>query len=135
MNPFGLFLVLAIVGGLLLVAGQVITDCRETELVQVLGTVLDKTIVVREEALTSQVVCPACPGGTRRTVTEIVKRELYLVVVQANANGKPATYRIEISEKLYRELSTGDQVELRFLRGKKVGLQCSPIEILRQPAS
>lgn len=134
MNPFSLFLVLAIVGAIVVVGAVVVSECRDAELVTLPATVVDKAVVVRERAVTStQPACPACPGGGSggtTTVTAIVREETFYVTLDVVENGKVRAERVEVSSALYGRLKAGDQVDYRFLRGPTSGRLCSRPEIL-----
>ncbi len=137
MNPFNLFIVLAIVGAILAVGAVVISDCRDAQLVVLSATVTDKTTAVRERTVTQEVQsCPVCPGGGSggtsggtTTVTYVVKEETFFVNLDVVENGKVNPQRVEVSEALYRKLKAGDSVEFRSLRGKTSGRVCSQPEI------
>lgn len=135
MNPFNLFIVIAIVGAILAVGAVVVSECRDAQLVTLAATVADKAVVVRERTETRTVPtggCPACPGsgGGTTTVTTVVQEETFFVTINVVENGKVNPQRVEVSSALYRTLKVGDQVEYRFLRGRTSGRLCSRPEIL-----
>jgi len=132
MNPFNVFILLAILGAVLVAGAVVITECRDAELVALPATVTDKAIVVQEKTVTQTVPgCPTCPGGGGpTTVTTIVKEEAFFLVLDVVEAGKISTHRVEVSEDLYRKLRAGDAVEWRVLRGRASGRLCSRPEIL-----
>lgn len=61
MNPFNLFIVLALVGAIVAVGAVVISECQNAELVTLQATVTDKAVVVRERTETRTV----STGGAR----------------------------------------------------------------------
>jgi len=136
MNPFNLFLVLALVGTILAAGVVVISECRDAELVALSATVTDKAIVVREKTVTTTVPsggCSTCPGsgsGGSTTVTSVVQEETFFVTLDVVEDGAVSPQRVEVSEALYRKLKVGDAVEWRVLRGKASGRLCSRPEIL-----
>ncbi|HPD06557.1 MAG TPA: hypothetical protein PLC08_01590 [Candidatus Bipolaricaulis sp.] len=136
MNPFNLFLVLALVGTILAAGVVVISECRDAELVALSATVTDKAIVVQEKTVTTTVPsggCSTCPGsgsGGSTTVTSVVSEETFFVTLDVVEDGAVSPQRVEVSEALYRELKVGDAVEWRVLRGKASGRLCSRPEIL-----
>ncbi len=135
MNPFQLFILLAVLGALVAVGVVVVSECRDAELVALPATVTGKAIVVREKTVTSSVPagCPACPGGGSggtTTVTTIVQEEAFFVILDVREDNTVNPQRVEVSEALYRTLRVGDEVEFRMLRGKTSGRQCSRPEIL-----
>jgi len=133
MNPFSLFLVLAVLGAMVAIGAVVVSECREAELVSLPATVVDKAIVVQERTVTStQPGCPACPGGGSgpTTVTTVVQEETFFVTLEVREDGRTSTQRIEVGEALFRKVQAGDAVEFRVLRGKTSGRQCSRPEIL-----
>lgn len=136
MNPFSLFLVLAIVGAILALGAVVVTECRDAEPVVLPATVTDKAVLIRERTVTTTAPagdCPACPGGGSggtRTVTTVVQEETFVVTLNVAHNGKPRAERIEVSPAQYATLKVGDEVRLRILRGKTSGRLCSRPEIL-----
>ncbi|QAA76739.1 MAG: hypothetical protein BIP78_0973 [Candidatus Bipolaricaulis sibiricus] len=136
MNPFNLFIILAIVGAIVAVGAVVVSECRDAQLVTLSATVTDKATVVREKAVTTTVPssgCSTCPGsspGGTTTVTTIVKEETFYVTVDIVDGAVIRTERVEVSDVLFQKLKAGDVVEYRFLRGKTSGRQCSRPEIL-----
>ncbi len=136
MNPFSLFLVLALVGAVLVVGAVAINDCRNAEVVTLAGRVVDKSVVVREKTVTTTVPagCPACPGTGTTTVTTVVPEETFYVTIELFEGGEVRTERVEVSASLFHKLKAGDTVSYRYLRGKASGRTCSRPEIL-VPAS
>lgn len=136
MNPFSLFIVLALVGVIVVVGAVVVSECRDAELVTLSATVTDKATLVREKTVTTTVPssgCPACPGGGAggsTTVTTIVTEETFHVTVKVVDGEAIRTERVEVGSDLFQRLKAGDVVEYRFLRGKASGRQCSRPEIL-----
>ncbi|MCX7751068.1 MAG: hypothetical protein N2320_06005 [Candidatus Bipolaricaulota bacterium] len=136
MNPFSLFIVLALAGAIVAVGAVVVSECRNAEPVTLPATVADKAVVVRERTETRTVStggCPVCPGsggGGATTVTVIVQEEAYFVVLDVVEGGKVRSERVEVSSALYGKLKAGDKVEYRFLRGKTSGRLCSRPEVL-----
>ncbi len=138
MNPFNLFLVLAIVGAVIAMGAVVITECRDAELVRLPATISDKQVVVRERTVTTTQPaggCPKCPGSNPSTVTvtTIVQEEAYYVTVTVEKEGKVGAERVEVAKGLFEQLKAGDKVEYRFLRGKTSGRLCSRPEIAPVP--
>lgn len=135
MNPFNLFIVIAIVGAILAVGAVVVSECRDAQLVTLPATVVDKAITVREKTVTTSAPagCPTCPGGGSggtTTVTTVVQEETFFVTLDVAESGKVTTQRVEVTGSLYHKLKAGDKVEYRFLRGKASGRLCGRSEIL-----
>ena len=136
MNPFNLFVLLALLGALVAVGAVVVSECRDAELVVLPATVLDKAIVMREKTVTTTVPvsgCPTCPGGGSggsTTVTTVVQEETFFVTLSIVEDDGVRPERVEVSRALYAELKVGDAVTYRFLRGKTSGRVCSRPEIL-----
>jgi len=134
MNPFNLFLVLAVLGAMVAIGAVVVSECRDAELVSLPATVVDKAIVVKERTVTSAqpAGCSTCPGGGSGTTTvaTVVQEETFFLTLEVQDNGKISTQRIEVVEALFRKVRAGDAVEFRMLRGKTSGRQCSRPEIV-----
>lgn len=136
MNPFSLFIIIAIVGAIVALGAVVVSECRDAELVTLPAVVTDKTVMVREKAVTTTVPasgCSTCPGGGSggtTTVTTVVQEETYYVVLDIPVDGAVRTERVEVGKDLYHKLKAGDSVRYRLLRGKTTGRQCSRPEIL-----
>lgn len=136
MNPFSLFIIIAIVGAIVAVGAVVVSDCRNADLVVQDATVTDKAIMMREKTVTTTVPasgCSTCPGGGSggsTTVTTVVQEETFFVTLSIVEDDGVRPERVEISRALYAELKVGDAVTYRFLRGKTSGRVCSRPEIL-----
>jgi len=136
MNPFSLFIIVAIVGAIVAVGAVVVSDCRNAELVVLDATVTDKAIMVREKTVTTTVPasgCSTCPGGGSggsTTVTTVVQEETFHVTLSIVEDDGVRPERVEVSRGVYAELKVGDAVTYRFLRGKTSGRVCSRPEIL-----
>ncbi|MCR4392590.1 MAG: hypothetical protein NUV94_07535 [Candidatus Acetothermia bacterium] len=130
MSPFNLFLVLAIVGAVLSMANVAITDCSQGVALVLDGTVVGKTIVVREKDRVVTTGCPTCPGASPTKSVVVITEEVYFVVAEATEGGKTSQYRVEVDARFYREAQPGAPVELRLVRGKRTGLLCGRPEII-----
>ncbi len=139
MNPFSLFLLLAVVGAVVAMGFVVISECRDAELVTLPATVLDKQVVVRERTVTTTQPtggCPVCPGKSGTvTITTVVQEETFFVTLSINEGSKVSVHRVEVSRELFQQLKSGDNVEVQFLRGKASGRLCSRLEIRLIPAA
>jgi activator of HSP90 ATPase len=136
MNPFSVFILIAIVGAIVAMGAVVVSECRDAQLVTLPATVIDKTVMVREKAVTTTVPasgCSTCPGGESggaTTVTTIVQEETFYVTLDIMDDAVIRTERVEVSSALYHKLRAGDAVEYRLLRGKTTGRLCGRPELL-----
>lgn len=136
MNPFSVFILIAIVGAIVAMGAVVVSECRDAQLVTLPATVIDKAVMVREKAVTTTVPasgCSTCPGsgsGGATTVTTIVQEETFYVTLDIMDDAVIRTERVEVSSALYHKLKAGDAVEYRLLRGKTTGRLCGRPEVL-----
>ncbi len=108
-----------------------VTDCAQTELVTLTGTVIGKTVGTVEREQTVVVGgCPACPGSKTETRVVRVNEEVYYLIVEVEENGVKKTQRFLVGEDIYRKTEPGTAVEIRYLRGKVRGTVCTQPELI-----
>jgi len=131
MQPFQLFLLLALLGAVLVMGYLTVTDCAQSELVTEKGVVVGKTVGSVEREQTVIVGgCPLCPGSKPETKVVRVSEEVYYLIVKVEENGERKTQRILVSEEIYRTTEPGTVVEIRYLRGKLRGTMCTQPQLL-----
>jgi len=131
MQPFQLFLLLALLGAVLVMGYLTVTDCAQSELVTEKGVVIGKTVGTVEREQTVIVGgCPLCPGSKPETKVVRVSEEVYYLIVKVEENGETKTQRILVSEEIYRTTEPGTVVEIRYLRGKLRGTMCTQPQLL-----
>lgn len=131
MQPFQLFLLLALLGTVVVLGYLTVTDCAQSELVIQQGVVVGKTVGTVEREQTIVVGgCPLCPGSKPETRVVRVSEEVYYLIVEVEENGAKKVQRILVSEKIYRSTEPGTAVEIRYLRGKLRGTMCTQPELI-----
>lgn len=131
MQPFQLFLLLALLGTVVVLGYLTVTDCAQSELVIQQGVVAGKTVGTVEREQTIVVGgCPLCPGSKPETRVVRVSEEVYYLIVEVEENGAKKVQRILVSEKIYRSTEPGTAVEIRYLRGKLRGTMCTQPELI-----
>ncbi len=131
MQPFHLFLLLALLGTVVVMGYLTVTDCAKAELVTLTGTVVGKTVGTVEREQTVVVGgCPACPGSKPETRVVRVSEEVYYLLVEVEENGVKKTQRFLVSEEVYRKTEPGVAVEVRYLQGKLRGTICTQPELI-----
>ncbi|MCS7240616.1 MAG: hypothetical protein NZ651_05170 [Candidatus Bipolaricaulota bacterium] len=131
MQPFQLFLLLALLGAVAVMGYLTVTDCAQSELVTLKGTVVGKTVGTVEREQTVVVGgCPACPGSKTETRVVRVSEEVYYLIVEVEENGEIKSQRFLVSEEVYRRTQPGTPVEVRYLRGKTRGIICTEPELI-----
>ncbi|MBC7222158.1 hypothetical protein H5T56_04160 [Candidatus Bipolaricaulota bacterium] len=131
MQPFQLFLLLALLGTVVVLGYLTVTDCAQSELVIQQGVVVGKTVGTVEREQTIVVGgCPLCPGSKPETRVVRVSEEVYYLIVEVEENGAKKVQRILVSEKIYRGTEPGTAVEIRYLRGKLRGTMCTQPELI-----
>lgn len=131
MQPFQLFLLLALLGTVVVLGYLTVTDCAQSELVIQQGVVAGKTVGTVEREQTIVVGgCPLCPGSKPETRVVRVSEEVYYLIVEVEENGAKKVQRILVSEKIYRGTEPGTAVEIRYLRGKLRGTMCTQPELI-----
>ncbi len=131
MQPFQLFLLLALLGTVVVIGYLTVTDCAQSELVIQKGTVVGKTVDTVEREQTVVVGgCPLCPGSKPETRVVRVSEEVYYLLVEVEENGAKKVQRILVSERIFRGTEPGTAVEIRYLRGKLRGTMCTQPELI-----
>jgi len=131
MQPFHLFLLLALLGTVVVMGYLTVTDCAQAELVDLPGKVVGKTVRTVEREQTVVVGgCRACPGSKPETKVVRVEEEVYYLIVELTENGNTYTQRFIVSEEVYRKIEPGTAVEVRYLRGKLRGTMCTRPELI-----
>lgn len=131
MYPFQLFLLVLLVSVIGVLGYVTVTDCAQTELVSVQGTVVRKTVgtVEREQVVVSG-GCPLCPGSKPQKKVVRVSEEVFYLVVEYEEEGEKRSEKFMVSEQVYRDTEPGTAVEIRYLRGKTRGTRCTRPELI-----
>lgn len=131
MYPFQLFLLVLLVSVIGVLGYVTVTDCAQTELVSVRGTVVRKTVgtVEREQVVVSG-GCPLCPGSKPQKKVVRVSEEVFYLVVEYEEEGEKRSEKFMVSEQVYRDTEPGTAVEIRYLRGKTRGTRCTRPELI-----
>jgi hypothetical protein len=119
---------LGIIGVVLSFVSATVMDCRDGEVLVLMGTVVDKVIQVEEADQAIAPGCPSCGGTPSQGKTSA--RDVYYVTVETIQEGKPVRHRVEVDVQFYRDIEVGATVELRLVRGKRRGYLCAAPEIL-----
>lgn len=136
MQPFQLFLLVALIGAIGILGYLTVTECAQSELVTILGTVVQKTVDTVEREQTIVVGgCPLCPGAKPETKVVRVSEEVFYVVVEYEEGGKTKRERFAVSEEIYRKAEVGKAVEIQYLRGKTRGIRCTPPKFIFREGS
>ncbi len=131
MNPFHLFLLLALLGAVVVMGYLTVTDCAETELVRLSGVVVGKTVGTREvERTVVTGGCPRCPGSKPEAKVVTVTEEVYYLLVELDEGGEKKIQRFAVAERVYQRVEPGMAVEVRYLRGKTRGTLCTPPQLV-----
>lgn len=131
LNPFHLFLVVALVVSIAAVGYITVTDCAQAELVTLAGTVVGKTVGTREvERTVVSGGCPVCPGSKPKTEVVTVEEEVYYLLVEVEENGQPETMRFMVTEEVYRKTEIGTKAEVQLYRGAVRKTLCAPTELV-----
>lgn len=131
LNPFHLFLLLALIGAIAVLGYLTVTDCADAELVVLSGVVTGKTVGTKEvERTVVTGGCPLCPGSKPQMNVVTVREEVYYLLVELEDQGEKKIQRFAVDEELYRSVQPGTPVEVRYLRGKLRGTTCTPPQLV-----
>lgn len=126
MNPISTFLLLGIIGVVLSFVNAAVMDCRDGEVLVLVGEVVEKQVKEVDQAIAPG--CPACGGTPSQGGTST--RDVYFVTIETIQEGKPVYYRVEVDFRFYRDIEVGATVELELVRGKRRGFLCAAPKVL-----